>query len=161
MKDNAKTNTQAEAMTPAESKTFELVQNHNNDFAVLAEGEGAAVRISTATDDVTLFNAVNGSGESVADNLDKEVEVNNIVVTSVDVHTDPNDDDSPVVNKCCVNFFATDGRMISSISNGIIRSTKSLFNVGFQPTIEHPITIKFKSTKTKRGIAHTFDLVKR
>ncbi len=152
-----KTNTTPET----EPKNFELAKTSNNDFAVLAEGEGATVRVTTATDDVTLFNAVNGSGETVAEHLDEEIEVANIVVTSVDVHTDPNDEDSPIVNKCCVNFFTTDGKMISSISNGIIRSTKSLFGVGFQPSPERPIVIRFKQTKTKRGIAHTFDLVKR
>lgn len=155
-----KTNTTPETV-PAEAPKFDIVSKYANDFAVLPKGEGAAVRVTTATDDVTLFNAVNGSGETVADYIDKEIEVANIVVTSVDVHTDPNDDDSPEVSKGCVNFFTTDGRMISSISNGIIRSTKSLFNVGFQPSPERPITIRFKQTKTKRGIAHTFDLVKR
>lgn len=146
--------------TPENDK-FALAKAHNNEFAILPEGEGAPIRISTATDDVTLFNAVNGSGENVADYIGEEVELVNIVVTSVDVHSDPNDEDSPIINKSCVNMFTSDGKMISSISNGIARAVKSLFNVGFAPTPEAPITVRFKTTKTKRGQAHTFDLVKR
>ena len=148
--------------TPETENNYAIATtNHAEEFAIVDEGEGAPIRISTATDDVTLFNAINGSGENVADYIGQEVELVNIVVTSVDVHEDPNDEDSDVINKACVNMFTTDGRMISSISNGIARAVKSLFNVGFAPTPEHPITVKFKQTKTKRGLAHTFDLVKR
>lgn len=148
--------------TPETAETFALAKtNHDEEFAIVDEGEGAPVRISTATDDVTLFNAINGSGENVADYIDQEVELVNIVVTSVDVHSDPNDEESDIINKACVNMFTADGRMISSISNGIARAVKSLFNVGFAPTPEVPVTVRFKQTKTKRGLAHTFDLVKR
>ena len=148
--------------TPETAESFELAKtNHSTEFAIVAEGEGAPVRISTATDDVTLFNAINGSGENVADYIGQEVELVNIVVTSVDVHSDPNDEDSDIINKACVNMVTRDGKMISSISNGIARAVKSLFNVGFAPTPEVPVTVRFKQTKTKRGLAHTFDLVKR
>lgn len=158
MKDNAKTTTNT---NPENGEKFAVMTSHANEFAILPEGEGAPIRISTASDDVTLFNAVNGSGENVADYIGKDVELVNIVVTSVDVHSDPNDDDSPIINKSCVNMFTSDGKMISSISNGIARSVKSLFNVGFAPTPEAPITVRFKQSKTKRGMAHTFDLIKR
>lgn len=158
MKDNAKT---TPSTNPENGEKFAVMTSHANEFAILPKGEGAPIRISTASDDVTLFNAVNGSGENVADYIGKDVELVNIVVTSVDVHSDPNDDDSPIINKSCVNMFTSDGKMISSISNGIARSVKSLFNVGFAPTPKAPITVRFKQSKTKRGMAHTFDLIKR
>ena len=132
-----------------------------NTFDIYKPGEGAAVRAATTTDDVILFNAVNGCGEKIVDNLNVDIVVSNIIATSVDVHTDTNDEESEMINKPCINFFLADGRMISSISNGIIRAVKKLFEVGFEPTPETPITIKFKEIKTKRGTAHTFDLIKR
>lgn len=130
-------------------------------FAVVECGQGAMVRESTTTDDVTLFNAVNSTGEKVADNLGVDIVVTNIVITSADVNSDMNDENSNKVNKPCVNFFTADGRQISSISNGIIRATRALFGVGFTPTNERPITIRFKEQKTKKGTCHTFDLVSR
>lgn len=130
-------------------------------FAVVECGQGAIVRETTTTDDVTLFNAVNSTGEKVADNLNVDIVVTNIVVTSADVNSDMNDENSDKVNKPCVNFFTADGRQISSISNGIIRATRALFGVGFTPTAERPITIRFKEQKTKKGTCHTFDLVSR
>ena len=130
-------------------------------FAVVEYGQGAIVRETTTTDDVTLFNAVNSTGEKVADNLGVDIVVTNIVVTSADVNSDMNDENSDKVNKPCVNFFTADGKQISSISNGIIRATRALFGVGFTPTAERPITIRFKEQKTKKGTCHTFDLVSR
>lgn len=131
-------------------------------FDTVACGSGAVVReTTTTTDDVTLFNAVNSTGEKVADNLGVDIVVTNIVITSADVHSDMNDENSVKVNKPCINFFTADGRQISSISNGIIRATCALFGVGFTPTAERPITIRFKELKTKKGKCHTFDLVSR
>lgn len=130
-------------------------------FVVVECGQGAIVRETTTTDDVTLFNAVNSTGEKVADNLGVDIVVTNIVITSADVNSDMNDENSEIVNKPCVNFFTNDGKQISSISNGIIRATRALFGVGFTPTSERPITIRFKEQKTKKGTCHTFDLVSR
>ena len=137
------------------------VNDTNEIFAVVECGQGAIVRETTTTDDVTLFNAVNSTGEKVADNLGVDIIVTNIVITSADVNSDMNDENNDKVNKPCVNFFTADGRQISSISNGIIRATRALFGVGFTPTTERPITIRFKEQKTKKGTCHTFDLVSR
>ena len=142
-------------------KKFELASVETTAFDVVAEGTGATVRESTSTDDVILFNAVNGTGEKIADLLGQDIVLTDIVVTSADVHEDPNDDESPIINKACVNMFTADGRQISSISNGIIRATKALFACGFEPSPEMPITVRFKEITTKKGKAHTFDLIKR
>lgn len=142
-------------------KKFELAAVETDAFDIVAEGTGATVRESTTTDDVVLFNAVNGTGLKVADLLGKDITINDMVVTSADVHEDPNDDNSKIINKACINMFAADGQQISSISNGIIRAAKALFACGFAPTPEHPIVIRFKEITTKKGKAHTFDLIKR
>lgn len=137
-------------------------QNMNNEFAVTAAGEGAVIRTATTTDDVVLFNAVNGSAENVVDYMNNDIKVVNIVVTSADILKDINDPDpenGEKENKPVIHFFTDDGKHISSISNGIIRATKNLLSCGFIPTAEQPITIRFKEIRTKRGIAHSFDLI--
>ena len=166
---NEQTNTQPEAQTDTqpeaqtETSKHQLTQVHvdTNIFKTVSEGEGDRVRYTTTFDDVALFNAVSGSSEAVKDYLDKEVEVSNIVVTSADVHEDVNDDDSPIVSKPCVHFYTPDGGHMTTLSNGIIKNVKDLIGCGFAPSPEHTIVIRFKTIQTKKGIAHTFDLVKR
>ena len=142
------------------NETFAITPINPDVFAIKSAGEGAAVRHTTTTETATLFNAVNGSGTSVKDIIGDTIEVVDIVVTSADVHEDINDDDSPMVCKPLANFFTSDGNHYSSLSNGIIRAVKNLFNCGLAPTPETPVRIKFKTVETKRGTAHTFDLVK-
>ena len=157
---NAKTNTKT---TEATEQKMELAQVEvdNSIFKVSAEGEGAAVRYTTTFDDVDLFNAVNGGSEAVKDYIGQEIEVSDIIITSADVHEDVNDEDSPVVSKPCVHFYTPDGKHLTTLSNGIIKSAKTLISCGFAPSKEHTVVIKFKTIGTKRGTAHTFDLVKR
>ena len=149
-----------EIMSPALVSTTDLTA----EFKTVEVGTGATIRTTTTTDDVTLFNAINGSAEKVEDYLGKEVIVTDIVVSSADVLKDINDpdpDNGEKENKPVVHFFTNEGVHISSISNGIARATKNLLSVGFQPTKESPITIRFKEVKTKRGTAHSFDLISR
>lgn len=143
-----------------ETTTLTVKPIDNDIFAVCDPGQGAAVRHTTTTDTSTLFNAVNGSAEPIKSIIGDTIEVIDIVITSADVHEDVNDDDSPIINKPLANFFTSDGQHYSSLSNGIIRSVKNLFNCGLAPTPETPIRLKFKTVNTKRGVAHTFDLVK-
>ena len=159
---DAKTNA---AATAAQENTALAVLSNTQDlsteFATTAAGTGAIIRTTTTTDDVVLFNAVNGSAESVEDYLDKEVVIKDIIVTSADVLTDidADPDTGERESKPVVHFFTNDDRHISSISNGIARATKNLLSCGFIPTAERPFTIKFKTVKTKRGTAHSFDLI--
>ena len=137
-------------------------QNMDNEFSVTEAGQGTVIRTSTTTEDNVLFNAVNGSGEKVVDHMGEDIKVINIVVTSADILVDINDpdpDNGEKKNKPVVHFFTADGLHISSISNGIIRATKNLLSCGFIPTPEQPITIRFKEIRTKKGIAHSFDMI--
>lgn len=141
-----------------------MTQNLTEEFAVTAPGQGAVIRTATNTDDVLLFNAVNGSAEKVEDYFGQDIKVTDIVVTSADILKDINDPDpenGERENKPVVHFFTADGKHISSISNGIIRATKNLLSCGFIPTADSPITIRFKEIRTKRGIAHSFDMIAR
>lgn len=153
----AKTNTQ----DTEQKMELATVEVDSSIFKVSAEGESAAVRYTTTFDDVDLFNAVNGGSEAVKDYIGQEIEVSDIIITSADVHEDVNDEDSPVVSKPCVHFYTSDGKHLTTLSNGIIKSAKTLISCGFAPSKEHTVVIKFKTIGTKRGTAHTFDLVKR
>lgn len=136
-------------------------QNKGN-FAVVAEGTGAVIRATTSDDNKVLFNAINGQGEKVKDNIGVELDVINIVVTSADVAKDFSDRDNPdteKVSKPCVHFFTADGRHISSISSGIIRAVEKLFEADMQPVGGEVLRLMFTTVNTKNGTAHSFTLI--
>lgn len=144
---------------PAEKKTFELTKLKDGAFEVAAAGEGAAVRESTTGETAKLFNAVSGASDPVKELLGKEVDITDIVVTSADVHTDMNDEESPLENRPVVHFYTVDGKHYSSLSNGIVRTTKALLECGICPTKDNPIKVRFRTVETRRGTAHIFELV--
>lgn len=160
MNDNDKNINKTEQQLPAAAVQC---SDLSTEFEINEAGKGAKIRTATTTDDVTLFNALNGSAEKVEDYLGKDVKVSDIIVTSADVLKDINDTDpdGEKENRPVVHFFTADGHHISSISNGIRRATMNLLEVGFGPTKENPITIHFKEVKTKKGTAHSFDLISR
>lgn len=139
---------------------FELTQINVTSFEVMEAGTGATVRESTTVDETKLFNAVSSASEPVKNYLDKVVEVEDIIITSVDVNEDVNDEESDIVSVPVVHFYTTDGKHISTLSKGVIRTVKSLFELGMTPSPERPRKIRFKTTQTKRGTAHVFELVK-
>lgn len=145
----------------AKSESFKPVEVDHSIFETQKLNEGAKIRYSSTFDDVTLFNALNSSSESIADHFGEDIKVLNMVVTTAQVASDFNDDFAEKEDKPCVHFFCEDGLHLASVSNGIIRSTENLITCGFMPTPEAPIVIRFKEIKTKRGTAHTFDLVSR
>lgn len=145
----------------AKSESFKPVEVDHSIFETQKLNEGAKIRYSSTFDDVTLFNALNSSSESIAEHFGEDIKVLNMVVTTAQVASDFNDDFAEKEDKPCVHFFCEDGLHLASVSNGIIRSTENLITCGFMPNPEAPIVIRFKEIKTKRGTAHTFDLVSR
>lgn len=121
--------------------------------------EAPLVRYSTTDDNIVMFNALNSASEKVEDYIGEEVVVEHIVVTSADVQEELNNPNAPWVNKPVIHFFCEDGTHIASLANGIRRTTMSLLGLGFDPTPEHPVVIKFKSVKVKKGHAHGFDII--
>lgn len=158
-------NTQAQEPVPAEEPAQDPAQTSltmtvdQSIYAVVEPGTAPLLRTSTTTDSSKLFNALNGNADTVKDWIGEEVDVTAIVVTSADVPSIMGDEDSERVCKPCVHFFTLDGSHISSISNGIIRATKMLLACGLTPTEDEPIRIVFKEIKTKKGTAHSFDMV--
>lgn len=140
---------------------FKVAEVDHSIFETQKLNEGAKIRYSSTFDDVTLFNALNSSSESIADHFGEDIKVLNIVITTAQVSSDFNDDFAEKEDKPCVHFFCENDLHLASVSNGIIRSAENLITCGFMPTPEAPIVIRFKEIKTKRGTAHTFDLVSR
>lgn len=135
-------------LTTIESQVFEVTTPEN----------AQPVRHSTTAETTKLFNAVSGSAEPVADYIGETIECTDIVITGANVHTDRDDDESPFENRPCVHFFTTDGKHISTLSNGICRTVNNLLSCGIIPAQESPLKIRFKEIKTKRGTAHVFEL---
>lgn len=135
-------------------------------FETVPESKGAAVRFTTTDDDVALFNAVNGNSDPVKLLIGKELEVSDMIITSAEVHEGrtpdgEQDENTPIVSKPCVHFYTPTGEHYTTLSNGIARAARNLISVGFAPNPEHTIVIRFRTIDTKKGTAHTFDLVKR
>lgn len=158
-------NTQTE-VTTQKNTTLAKAEVDNSIFKVVAEGEGQTVRYTTTFDDADLFNAVNGGSDPVKKYLGQEVEVVNLLITSAELHEGrtadgEQDESTPIVSKPCVHFYTKDGQHLTTLSNGIVKSAKNLISCGFVPSDGHSIIIKFRTVETKKGTAHTFDLVKR
>lgn len=142
---------------------YEITTAENKgNFAIVAEGTGAIIRATTSDDNKVLFNAINGQGEKIKDNIGVELDVVNIVVTSADVakdFTDRENADAEKVSKPCVHFFTADGRHISSISSGIVRAVEKLFEADMQPVGGEILRLMFTTVNTKNGTAHSFTLI--
>lgn len=146
----------------SEKKMELATTNMNDEFAVCEADQGAAIRATTTDSTAMLFNALNGQGKKIADFLGVPLSIVNIVVTSGNVaknYEEKDDENAEKVSKPCVHFFADDGTHISSISNGIAKAAKSLFEAGLTPSKESPIKIMFTTVNTKRGTAHSFEMI--
>lgn len=142
-----------------EENTLQIMQLNQSVYATVETGTAPLLRHSTTSATNKLFNALNGSAKPVKDYLGKDVDITDIVITSAEVPSIREDEDSERVSKPCVHFFTLDGEHISSISNGITKATKMLLACGLVPTEDNPITIKFTEVPTKKGIAHSFEMV--
>lgn len=131
-------------------KAFETVEiNENN----------VRIRYSTTTETNDLFNALSGKSEPVKNYIGETVSVVKMVVTANDIDIDRENPDKGKANKPIVHFFTTDGKHISTLSNGVIRNVKFMLECGIIPTAESPINIRFDTVETAKGIAHTFDIM--
>ena len=89
----------------ARSGDFKAVEVDHTIFETQKLNEGAKIRYTSTFDDVTLFNALNSSSESIADHFDEDIKVLNMVMTTAQVSSDFNDDFAEKEDKPCVHFF--------------------------------------------------------
>ena len=121
--------------------------------------ENPEIRHTTTYDENKLFNALRGKSEPVKDYLGEEFDIVDIVITAADVDKDRNNPDEGKENKPIVHFFTADGKHLTTLSNGIVRNVKALFEIGKIPSAENPIKIRFDEVDTPKGVAHIFDLI--
>lgn len=140
---------------------FNLMEINADNFGNLPAGSGSVVRESTTSDNKVLFNALNGGSFHIKKLVDtgEPIDVADIVLTSTDVPVERDNPDSDFVSHPVVHMFTTDGTHYSTLSNGIIRGVKMMFATGMTPTPDNPVSLVFKSTETKKGTAHTFDII--
>ena len=156
---NMNENKEMEEIAKQEEPALQIMTVEQSIYATVEAGTAPPLRTATTTNTAKLFNALNGSAKPVKEYLGEEIDITDIVITSADVPSIMGDDDSEKVCKPCVHFYTLDGEHISSISNGIIKATKMLLSCGLTPTPDTPIRIVFKEITTKKGTAHSFDLV--
>lgn len=148
-----------------ETNKFELATAEENKylaeiFETKAVNEtNSRIRHTTTTDNKLLFNALSGKSEPIKRYLGETVEVTDIVVTGSDVAEIVGDASSDKVNKPVVHFFCSDGKHLSTLSNGIVKNVRDLLSCGMIPTVECPLRIRFEEVETPKGTAHIFDLV--
>ena len=140
---------------------FKMTTINTDNFKVMPTGSMPVVRETTTPDTATLFNAVNGGSEPIKSVVDtgEPISVVNIVVTSTEINAERDNPDSEIVSVPVAHFFTTTGEHYSTLSNGIMRGVKMIFATGIVPTAEKPIELVFKSINTKKGTAHSFDIV--
>lgn len=153
------TQTNTQNISTAITKAVNDVYSENPFAVVEAKENTAEIRTTTTDNTAKLFNALNGGSEKVADYIGETIEVCDIVVTSANLDKIMGDETSGKECKPCVHFFTTDGKHLSSVSNGICKSTNNLLSIGIIPTADTPLKIKFVEIKTKKGIAHMIELV--
>lgn len=126
-----------------------------------AMGENVpVVRYTTTSETATMFNAVNGGAKKLKEFIGETLTVTDIIITSAEVRENASDEKSPMVNRPCVHLFTDLGEHISSLSVGICRGVSALMATGIIPTAESPLKMKIITVDTKRGTAHSFELVK-
>ena len=121
--------------------------------------ENPEIRYTTTYEDTKLFNALRGKSEPVKDYLGEEFDIVDIIITATDVDKDRNNPDEGKENKPIVHFFTADGKHLTTLSNGISRNVKALFEINKIPSLENPIKIRFDEVDTPKGVAHIFDLI--
>ena len=135
----------------------------NPNYDIIAEYEDLnqpVIRATTTTEETVLFNSVNGGAKTIKSILGEDIWVVDIVITSANVPSDRDDPESPKVSKAVTHFFTEDGEHYSTLSNGVARAASNLLSCGMFPSAEKPLHLKFKTTETPKGTAHTFDLIK-
>lgn len=156
-------NKNVKEVTEVTEETTTAVATVNNDaFKVYEVNEEVPpIRESTTTDEKVLFNALSAPSQKLKDFIGHELNVTSIVVTNALVKKDINDKSEAAEreNKPCVHFFTDMGEHISTVSNGVVRSVKSLLGVGIIPTPENPLKIRIITSDTKNGTMHSFELV--
>ena len=104
-----------------------------------------------------VYNAIMGGTCKPADVIGEEVEIIGITLTTGQcnkIFGDTSENPEKII-KPCVTFFLSDGRTVSTLSNGLVRAVKVMFACGDIPTEENPFKCTFEQRTGKNGVFHT------
>lgn len=104
-----------------------------------------------------VYNAIMGGTCKPADIIGEEVEIIGITLTTGQcnkIFGDTSESPEKII-KPCVTFFLSDGRTVSTLSNGLVRAVKVMFACGNIPTEENPFKCMFEQRTGKNGVFHT------
>lgn len=123
----------------------------------IEEAEDNRLIYAEGMSDVDIYNSIYGSNEKIADHMGDVATVVSIAIGTAIVNEDMNDDTSPKIVKPCVYLNTSEYGVISSVSNGMIRSVKGV--VAMIDFNRQAIKVEFLEKKTKRGISHTIRML--
>ena len=104
-----------------------------------------------------VYNAIMGGTCKPADIIGEEVEIIGITLSTGQCNKNFGDtsENPEKIIKPCVTFFLSDGRTVSTLSNGLVRAVKVMFACGKIPTEETPFKCVFEQRAGKNGVFHT------
>lgn len=104
-----------------------------------------------------VYNAMMGGTCKPGDIIGEEVEIIGITITTGQCNAifgDTSENPEKII-KPCVTFFLSDGRTVSTLSNGLVRAVKLMFACGKIPTEEDPFKCIFEQRTGKNGVFYT------
>lgn len=115
-------------------------------------------KVESVEDKIRLYNAVSGtsdSHETIKANVNKVLEVRDVVVMSANV----TDDNGVTQTVPRITFILADGRTLSAASWGVYRALQKIAGIFQTLSFDPPIKMMPVEVKTKRGFTITLKLV--
>lgn len=111
--------------------------------------------VATKKDQIKLFNATSGDGETVKENINKTLEIVDVVVMPVDVLNE----DGTTATVPRTTLITKEGRQISATSWGVFNSMKRINAIFGGLHFDEPLKIVPVEVKTKNGFTINMKLV--
>lgn len=134
---------------------------HASEAAIIIEGINNASNeifhsfpVESYEDRIKLYNATSSDGETVKDNINKILNVVDVVVMPVEIKND--DGSTGTVPR--VTLITADGKMVSAASWGVYNSTKKIAAIFGGLHFDPPIKVIPVEVKTKNGFTMNLKL---
>lgn len=95
-----------------------------------------------------LYNAVNGQGESLSDNIGAVLEITDFVAHKVTLEDEVTKE--PIIAWRAV-LISKDGKAYHSVSNGVVSSLQKIISIVGQPSWDPALKVIPAEVKTRRG----------
>lgn len=117
----------------------------------------SSLPLETRKDKIRAYNAITNTESDVADNINGEIDLVDLIVTVVDIV----DEETGELEKAPrVILIDADGKAYNSVSKGMHQSVKNLVATFGEPSWkDEPIKVKIKQVKVKRGSMLTLEVI--